>query len=46
MEDLEREYLLDSIYLLESETEMEIEFYKPEFATIVVEGLNINYELQ
>ena len=45
MEDIEREYLTDSIYKLEREVEMEIEFYKPEFGIISVDLSKIKHEV-
>jgi len=45
MEDIEREYLTDVIYLRETQMQLEENFYKPEFGRIEID-LKLTYELQ
>lgn len=39
MIDIEREYLMDRIYLIEAQEELEQSFYIPEYGEIIIENI-------
>jgi hypothetical protein len=45
MEDIEREYLMDRIYLIEAQEELEQSFYIPEYGEVILENIDEEYIL-